>query len=401
LDFSAILPEDWYDNTMSALPTEEQSLTGSTFETTEHAEVPVSACELLVIELYAETLLSRAHFLFFLAALTDTPPLKRDVLFQDGVTALEEAETLCMSGRYSVSSDLRAKYWFVRGFLAQSGGDDRNATEYYLKAKEINGSYEAFEGARKLLHHRGDDDEMADMWDQVDSDRGSLDSLGAVPRELAGKPIQSAPSPSVDANQARPDSVLFTFLYGRVKEPAGVGEAPEVDDSTTGDVPSPSSPLVAVQSRSFSKDNVTKTIEKLMDAPPRRRPLADRHQTPTPVHPPPESMRLGLEKEKEQAAKEFKERNEQLRGWLEAKPAPSNASFHEETLLSDTPSMTNLVASVREAVPQVIPSASKPKLNIQAIRRLSVSSKSAQASPTTPSPLRNASFPDEFTEGAD
>ncbi|KAK5456128.1 hypothetical protein LTS15_005447 [Exophiala xenobiotica] len=386
---------------MSALPPEEEIFTNSTSKPTERAKVPVSAYELLVIELYAETLLSRAHFLFFLTALADTPPQKRDILYQDGIAALEEAEALCMSGRYSVSSDMEAKYWFVKGFLAQSGGDDRNATEYYVKAKEINGSYEAFEGARKLLHRSGDDLEMDDMWGQADSDSGSLDGLGAVLRDLASKPLHLPPLPLVDAEQARPDSLLFTYLYGRVKEPAGLGEAAEVKDSTTGNVSSPSPPLNVIQSRSFSKDNVTKTVEKLMNVPPRRRPSADRHQIPTPVHHSSESIRPRLEKEKEQAAKESKERNEILRARLETKPAHTDTSTHEETLLSDTPSVTNLVASVRESVPQVVPSPSKPKLNIQATRRLSVSNKSAQASPTTPSPLRNASFPGESAEGAD
>ncbi|KAJ9501311.1 hypothetical protein LTR99_004639 [Exophiala xenobiotica] len=380
---------------MSALPTEEEIFTNSTSKPTERVEVPVSACELLVIELYAETLLSRAHFLFFLTALADTPPQKRDILYQDGIAALEEAEALCMSGRYSVSSDLEAKYWFVKGFLAQSGGDDRNATEYYVNATEINGSYEAFEGARKLLHRRGDDLEMDDMWDQADSDSGSLDGLGAVPRDLASKPPHSPPSPLVDAEQARPDSVLFTYLYGRVKEPA------EAKGSTTGNVSSPSSPLNAIQSRSSSTDDVSNFVKELISAPPRKRPSADRHQTPTPVHHSSESKGPRLEKEKEQAAKESKERNEILRARLETKPTPTDPSSHEEALLSDTPSMTNLVASVREPVPQVIPSPSKPKLNIQATRRLSASNKSAQASPTTPSPLRNASFPGESAEGAD
>lgn len=149
------------------------------------------------VELLGGVLLSRAHSLFFKAArekygedtaIEDAVRRKPDAnpaqvnngersarekaaqkksskLFAQGEEVLEEAGTLCLGGRYSVSDKLMAKYWFVRGFRADIDHDGNNAANYFEKALSLDESYSSLERVRYYSHQKGNDQEIDNAWD--------------------------------------------------------------------------------------------------------------------------------------------------------------------------------------------------------------------------------------------
>ncbi|KIW21463.1 hypothetical protein PV08_02043 [Exophiala spinifera] len=307
----------------------------------------VSADELLAIELFANTLLARIHFIFFLAALPDTPHNKRNALLEEADAALHEAEELCMSGTYPIRYELKAKYWYVRGFGADTNRDRRNAVESYRKAIEMDSEYEAYEGVRRTLYAQEEDEEEDE--DDEDEDDGT-----------------------------RPRSILFRSLLRSTRE--------EVDD---GD------------------DEVSRTVKEVALRPSRKR-SSFSSQPPPPVLVQTKPPHPSYGREHAQAQSVSKPKHEppvDLQGPLQVVESQLTSFTEQEALLSDTPSISKSQvdeALISNATSQDHPSTSKPTLRIQSGRRLSLTgSDSMPSSPSIPSPLRTTSFPSDFVNDAD
>ncbi|KAK6384420.1 hypothetical protein LTS17_001983 [Exophiala oligosperma] len=356
---------------------------GTASEAMNPASDVVSAGELLAIELFTNTLLARTHFLFFLAALPDTLPYERNDLLEEARLALDEAEALCISGIYPIADELKAKCWYVKGFGAATNGDHQNATESYKKATEIDNEYEALEEVRRILYGQEDEDDVGETQNDASSDAGALygrlASLHSLPRS-----INQPPFPQVESNDlslGRPHSELYKYLFLETTEEAG--SRPPSQLST--------------------EDEVSRIVKELARRPPRRR---SSYQAPPPVHMQPNPQLPAHPREtngqKQEEARTKHQQPKDLHGSPRTTEAHLTPSPGEETLLSDTPSISKTEvdeALISNAASQNHQSSSKPTLHIQSNRQLSLSCpNSMPSSPNTPSPLRKASFPSDFPD---
>lgn len=353
----------------------------------------LSEGELLAIELFTNTLLARAHFLFFLAALPGTPPHKRNALLEEADLALQEAEELSISGAYPIDNELKAKCWYVKGFGADTNGDHHNAVESYKKAIEIDNEYETFEGVRRNLHRQEDRGILGQMQNEVNSDAEAL--YGRLANmHIYQRTINQPSFPPMESNGlsgTRPHSDLFNYLLLSTTEEAVTDDQSESPRSRP--------------SRSSTEDEVTRTVKQLARRPPRRR---SSHQTPLPVHFQPKPQPPSCRREQGQTQEDAEVKHEQpkdLHGPSQTIEAHMVPSPGEETLLSDTPSISKSEvdkALGSNAALEDRSSPSRPTLHIQSSRRLSVSSPtSTPSSPIIPSPLRKASFPSDFADHAE
>ena len=154
---------------------------GSVTDTTSDDELDLYKAELLAVELHANVLLNRAHFLFS----TSRCDIERvEDMCTRGRDALDEAEDLCMSHKYPVNELLQAKCWFVRGFLADLTRDRSSAWQCFQEALQLDDGYRNVRTVQRYLNRHADEEEMADMW----SDTGSEAAISR-PSSRAAKNI--------------------------------------------------------------------------------------------------------------------------------------------------------------------------------------------------------------------
>ncbi|KAI1624927.1 hypothetical protein EDD37DRAFT_370957 [Exophiala viscosa] len=425
---------------------------GSVTDTMSDDELDLYKGGLLAVELHANVLLNRAHFLFS----TSRCDVERaEDMCTRGRAALDEAEDLCMSHKYPVSRLLQAKCWFVRGFLADLTRDRSSAWQCFQEALKLDDGYRNVRTVQRYLNRHADEEEMADMWSDTNSDaanswpssraaksisplvpagangtplsRSSLHRLAdedemndmwsdsgseaafSSPRNRAAKhtqPVQadaSRPSSSSSIDSRR-NSGLFAILFNQLQQ-----------TGSTTDSSRPSTP--ESNSRFSEKGLVDQVIDQLKNASSRRRPSAEMHEAPvqTPAESPSKRERLTLKDFQQRADAEHEERLylEHQHVNLETKPeaspvSPGKAYAQEETLLSDTPSVAKLLDTTTRrpglglSINGKRPSSAHLILNTQPLKRVSTSPiKELPNSPTTSSPLRQAFFPGEVGDSED
>ncbi|KAK4946685.1 hypothetical protein LTR10_014187 [Elasticomyces elasticus] len=423
-------------------------------ETTSNDDLDLYSCELLAVELHVNVLLNRAHFLF---SVSRCDVERAEDMCTRGRVALDEAEDLSMSHKYPVSEFLQAKCWFVRGFLADLTRDRSSAWQCFQEALKLDDDYRNVKTVQRYLDRHADEEEMNDMWSDTDSEAAdSRPSSRAAkhisPLALAGNNGSSYPlsglhrhadedemndmwsdadsnaaisSPSIksakhipplQANTSRPSSSLstnfnrnsglFAILLREIQETQSASNSsrPSTPDS---------------DSRSSEKGLIDQVIDRLKNAAPRRRPSAEMHETPIPIQAEPlqnsTRQRLTLEYYQQRADAEHKERlhlehqHIDLKTNPEASPvSPTRTNALEETLLSDTPSVSKLLDTTTRrpglglSINGKRPSSAHLILNTQPLKRASTSPvKDLPNSPTTSSPLRQAFFPSEVGDGQD
>ena len=364
------------------------------------------------IEQHYEVLLSRAHLLFFRFLYQDAQKEKkenpspgnekvlplRDFL-SEGLEIFHEAESFCMSGSYR-SKQLLAKYWYVRGFLADTGGDDDSAERYFLDANSLDRNYWSLQRVRRLVQRHENDEELLDAWGEKDrpSERenvaytpGDIDSAGDYTR-----PLSSA------SNVSKAD-ILFRSLQAEAQK------TPPQDIATKSETSTPATRSSA-DSTKFEE-----FIHKKMYGPstPKKRKGSE------------ETRKLLMEHENSPEKDAFVlavARQEKSREEAEQREAIVNANYREqidkwqnekkisfgyrrpsrkETLLTDTPSITNQQLASALANRSAV-SIGKPVLltNSQGFRRPSLSTISSV--PSSPSsPLRKSSLVGDVAEALD
>lgn len=354
--------------------------------------------ELLAIELHANVLLNRAHFLFS----TSRCDVEQAEEIRDrGRVALDQAEDLCMSHKHPVSELLKAKCWYVRGFLADLTRDCSSAWHCFQEALKLNEDYRNLKTIQAYLHRHEDEEEMSDMWSDADSDAAmpspSIQALKHISPLAEADANSSKHSRSTDSDR---NSALFAILMNDVKRTGFVTESSR-----------PSTPQEG--SCSSEKGLVDQVMDQLKTASPRRRPSLEMHEGSTPISTEPlqtsSRQLLTLEDYQRRADTEHRERLLLERQYVTAEPRPKASPFsptrahaQEETLLSDTPSISRLLDTTTR-LPNPSPSIRDKRsssndliLNTQSLRRASTSSmRSLPNSPTTSSPLRQAFSPSE------
>ncbi|KIW64188.1 hypothetical protein PV04_09141 [Phialophora macrospora] len=328
------------------------------------------------VELYCEVLLGRAHFLFFHSILEDVD--FRTDLFVQGRAALEEAETLCMSDRYSVSDQLIAKCWYIRGFLADASGDGPIAAESFEQATKFDGrTYANLNRVRWYQQRQENDQELDDLWDELDqsSDRGKKS-----PRPGEAESNDGFTKPGVASNS--PDvrkSALFNFLELDIKN------RPRPQDSRSGRMETPPrppttpttvhhSPPIDTPPHARGSGAVDVFMKQLIEEPSRakRRASEETHKILMQHINSPEkdpSLIAAAREDRRRAMQEAAEREQiqRLREQLEMRRESTakknikrpSRQVAEEALLSDTPSVgeldTRFMAANRSATSPTSP----------------------------------------------
>ncbi|KIX08217.1 uncharacterized protein Z518_02873 [Rhinocladiella mackenziei CBS 650.93] len=301
----------------------------------------VSTFELTAIELYAEVLLSRAHFLFFNSIRGDIGS-RGPSLFHEGKGALEEAETLCMSGQYSVSTESVAKCWYVRGFLADVTRDNDNAVYYFRKAIELDEKYKNLKRVRWHLQRQEDMTELEDMWDDMGSLMGSwTSSKGQTDLSLEN---EMAASRLVRSHESFRNSALFERLMRDVQETLSKPRPLDVSNMSPTQS-SYSTPLATPQSANSARVDFDGFIEKLKNDPIHRHASRETHAAFSKIegYCARDTVFPLRDHRQEQAKAEADDRQRALSETREsALSAPTRRPSHEEALLSDTPSISEL-----------------------------------------------------------
>ncbi|EXJ84528.1 hypothetical protein A1O3_05197 [Capronia epimyces CBS 606.96] len=367
------------------------------------------------VELYAEILLSRAHSAFFMSA-TDYREARQDS-FHQGKAALEEAERLCMSGEQTAKKRLIAKCWYVRGFLADVCGDNEHAAKHFQQAVELDESYKRLERVQLHLQCLEDAEQVGDMRDSA-SFLGGWESPSST--QCSSKHTLS----TVDSRE----SVLWGQLMRDVSQARSKLQPQDVSTPSSPSTisrPITSTPVGSPRSVSSGRLDMDAIIEKLQNAPAHSRKASvgakatQEPEGPLPtkalfssgnplITKPPrdpvknrdENARLAalvegaktnrLEREHalQKANTDSLEREHAIQ--LALATLTGRRPSGEETLLSDTPSVSELDTTA--GAPQHIVRPLRLPLDTRINRRLSTS---YTVSPTSPSPLRDAFVPDD------
>ncbi|KAL2438704.1 hypothetical protein ABEF95_013137 [Exophiala dermatitidis] len=403
-----------------------------------------STLEQRLIELYVQTLLSRAHLAFFISACDDTDV--HEDSFHQGKAALEEAERLCMSRERPLNSLLVAKCWFVRGFLADVCGEHGSALRSFQQAVELDDTYKELK--RVQWHFQRDEDSQgfSDGWDSSSSTwslevsraksgssetRGEMHEMSDVTsslrnRQSPGTPLRNSKlAYSSSSSAVSRESVLFKELLRDVSQ----AHLERLRDSLSVSPPDIArqpfeSPQVNVRgSDSPGRVDFDGIMEQLRNAPPPKR-AAPASNTGSPalkglgisrIPMPSSSQKLGLRppkhtlpmkkpnvndgtmaalQERIERSRQEREEREESRRELERNMAllalTGQQPSGDEALLSDTPNIsksdTTKIGSPQKVQPL------KLALDTRTARRSS-GSLSQPTSPATPSPLRKASLP--------
>ncbi|EHY52600.1 hypothetical protein HRR83_006907 [Exophiala dermatitidis] len=402
-----------------------------------------SSLEQRLIELYVQTLLSRAHLAFFISACDDTDV--QEDSFHQGKAALEEAERLCMSRERPLNSLLVAKCWFVRGFLADVCGEHESALRSFQQAVELDDTYKELK--RVQWHFQRDEDSQgfSDGWDSSSSTwshevsraksgssgtrremhemSDATSSLGN--RQSPGTPLRNSKLAYSSSSSVSRESVLFKELLRDVSQ----AHLERLRDSLSVSPPDIArqpfeSPQVNVRgSDSPGRVDFDGIMEQLRNAPPPKR-AAPASNTGSPalkglgisrIPMPSSSQKLGLRppkhtlpmkkpngndgtmaalQERIERSRQEREEREESRRELERNMAllalTGQQPSGDEALLSDTPNIsksdTTKIGSPQNVQPL------KLALDTRTGRRPS-GSLSQPTSPATPSPLRKASLP--------
>jgi tetratricopeptide (TPR) repeat protein len=352
----------------------------------------ISQIELAAIELYAEILLSRAHFLFF-TAVGKNLALDAEKLEQ-GKAALEKAEKLCMSGDYPVGNSLMAKCWYLRGFLADIDGDLDNAVACFTEAARTDDKFGKFQRVQWVLHHQEDAALMPNAWNSEGSPYGGASNANGGRSSISVEDMKRLAHASLESNQSWRSSVLWNKLLEEVQD---------VQDQSPPDLPS-SPPLAAHQSLGSDRLDFDAILANLGSTPPRRHEspewegIVHTIQTRTERNP----VVALLDGKRAQA---IQAHMAQKRTGVTAKdsaPSPSMLPprpLNEEALLSDTPSISELDTTFTALPVDSSISPLKLSINTHASRRSSVSTK--MGSPSSPSPLRKASLIGDLDDETD
>ncbi|KIY01369.1 uncharacterized protein Z520_02921 [Fonsecaea multimorphosa CBS 102226] len=354
--------------------------------------------EHLALELYVETLLSRAHALLFNSIRDDVNG--QDTLFDRGKEILEEAVSLCLSRQYSVSNALIAKCWYMRGFLADISGDDDNALRSFVQAASLDASYKSLQRVLWYLRNQDDLDELFEAWDDPEEPVESRNDEYHVGEPDSHSDAASTMSPpSVHTENSR-HSELFQFLLRDINN-NGLTE-----DKLIKGIPSPvfaprwphHLPPIATPHNGLvtPTDRVDQLVlEKIYGSGGERRAAQETREAlkgheNSPIR---DLFLRRVEETKEKAKMEAGERMRQIR---EARTRQASADSRrlsgQEALLSDGPSIAELDTTTAPAEDGA-GSPRKLTINTRGIRRLSISSKSSDRSPAPPSPLRKTSLP--------
>ncbi|KIW98075.1 uncharacterized protein Z519_01659 [Cladophialophora bantiana CBS 173.52] len=362
-----------------------------------------NSLENAALELYADILLSRAHFLLFNSDHDDVSA--RENLFDRGKEVLEEAVLLCLSGQYSVSKALVGKCWYLRGFLADVSGDDENALRCFIQATNLDENYKSLQRVRWHLR-RHEDVGLFEAWDEPD--------LPAETRDIeyrSGEPDSdndTAPTtstPSSDRSNFRQSDLYHYLMYDinhkDMKEgPLLEGDSPPVTTSYH----LHHLPPIATPYNATMMDSVDALVQEIINGPgAATRASRETHEAlkgfrNSPVKDP---FLVRLEDSKKKAKMEAEDR---MRHIQEARARLSSAHSRRlsgpEILLSDTPSIREEHTPITHAEDGA---AAPPKLliNTRGIRRPSTSSKSSGRSPGLLSPLRKTFLPGDVQDDAD
>lgn len=360
---------------MSSSGAHDNPLTNTALDLVKPGLSNVSSLELAAIELYAQILLSRAHFLLFNAVRADVAA-EEDV-FHQGKAALEEAEALCMSGEYSVNHALVAHCWYIRGFLADVGGDEENAVTCFLRATRMDEKYKIYKRVQWHLHRQEDAAETAEMWDTHGSDIGGWKDKGSRKFEdTRDKP----PSSLFEMPEHPRDSVLWDLLMKDLQENPG-----EVSKQTSGSDASASAHVDLdgiLNTLRIAPARSHQSYGKNEDSDHQRSRLRN-HSVPS-----------LLESPAEHAKKEQQDRDHAVqRVQQSALSARTRRPSKELALLSDTPGIAELKARLTpESLEKRLQHPPVLSLVTQTTRRQSVTN---LPSPALPSPLRMVSLIDE------
>lgn len=389
-----------------------------------------SPLQLDLIELHTEILLSRAHLAFYIFA-EDGTEAQGDRL-HEGKAALEEAERLYMSQDRVVNKLLEAKCWYMRGFLADVCGEQEQATKHFQRAVGLDETYKQLKRVQWLLQRDGDAEEfngvnmvpseedqqdlrpwssapeiaqeITSMWDATffTGDRGN-------PRGLMSE-SDSGPLTGGLPNMARL-SALFGSLFLDVLQKHPKTPPRDASKSSPPGQRIASAAAGSPQTPNSGRLDMDGYIEKLKNPPtPKRKFPAPKSAPPKAEGPRPirvqiDSNRLAIAKLA--AAVESRKQDRLAREHALQKLDQDHARrmalyaltgvqpLGEETLLSDTPSISELDSTVTAPASDVRPR--KLSIDTSVGRRQSTS---YAASPASPSPLRTAFIPDDDIESA-
>ncbi|OAL23706.1 hypothetical protein AYO20_10911 [Fonsecaea nubica] len=362
------------------------------------------ALESVAIELYAETLLSRAHLLL-VNSTNDDVDTQEDP-FDRSREALVEAESLCFAGQHPVSDALVAKCWYIRGCLADVCGDDENASRCFIETTNLDESYKSLERVKWYLQRQHDLEDVFGRWsgskDLVLSPIGGY-HLGGLDSENESSLITPSPSPSMsDFRQ----SELYQFLMYDIKHKTVKESRPSADDL------SPVSPLhqphhlppIATPQKAPSTDKVDQLVQKKIHSPGGRKRASPKTREAlkgsenSPVR---DLFLLQVEECQKKAMVAEEERRRQIReDRTRQSVAHSRRLSGGEALLSDGLSIAGLDTTTAPAENGAALTG-KLTINTRGIRRQSISSKSSDRSPALPSPLRKASLPGDAQVAAE
>ncbi|EXJ55650.1 hypothetical protein A1O7_08579 [Cladophialophora yegresii CBS 114405] len=382
------------------------------------------------VELYCQALLSRAHFLFF-NSIPEDVDFRMD-LFLQGKEALEEAEASCQSNRYSVSDQLMAKCWYIRGFLADVSGNRPSAAACFEHATRLDGQmYANLKRVRWYRQWQEDAQELGDMWSKFsDLDRFSERSQQPLHHGL-GEVESNEGLTRVGTSNSHETrhSVLFNFLK------RDITNRPRPQDSRSREYPVTPPPQATTPTSSLTHSPPIVTpphargfgavdlfMKQLIEEPSRakRRASEETHKLLMQHVNSPEkdaSLLAAARENRRRAIQEAAEREQiqRLREQLELRREstakkknirrPSRQVADEAVLLSDTPGIgeldcTRFTAGTihRSAVSPISPVSPTDalRINTHGIRRLSTTP--ASPSPGPSSPLRKSALPIEVEE---
>ncbi|OCT44883.1 hypothetical protein CLCR_05893 [Cladophialophora carrionii] len=415
-------PHGTPDSESSANPSDGGSQHGhGNFKTTDH-RARSSWIESGAVELYCQALLSRAHFLFFNSIPEDVE--FRTDLFIQGKEALEEAEALCMSDRYSVSDRLMAKCWYIRGFLADVSGDRPGAADCFEQATRLdaNNMYTTLKRVRWYRQWQENDQELGDMWSS------DIDQSSERGRPLFHHPLGEVESSdglmragTSNSHEFR-NSALFDFLK------LDITSRPRPQDSRSREVattvttsPQPTtpktpttlhhSPPIETPPHARASGAVDLFMKQLIEEPSKaiRRASEETHKILMQHVNSPEkdaSLLAAAREDRRRAMQEAAEREQikRLREQLETRRESTakktirrpSRPWADEALLSDTPGIgeldTRFTVGDRSAGSPVSPTL---RINTRGVRK---SSTPGTPSSGPSSPLRQSAFPPDVDE---
>ncbi|ETI21208.1 hypothetical protein G647_07553 [Cladophialophora carrionii CBS 160.54] len=406
------------------------------FKTNDH-RARSSWIESGAVELYCQALLSRAHFLFFNSIPEDVD--FRTDLFIQGKETLEQAEALCMSDRYSVSEQLMAKCWYIRGFLADVGGDRRGAADCFEQATRLdaNNMYANLKRVRWYRQWQENGQELGDMWSS-DIDRPSERGRPLFHHALGEvEPNDGLTRAGTSNSHDSRNSALFDFLK------LDITSRPRPQDSRSREaaptplplpLPQPTMPTTPTtlhhsppietppHARAFGA--VDLFMKQLIEEPSKaiRRASEETHKILMQHVNSPEkdaSLLAAAREDRRRAMQEAaaREQIKRLREQLETRRESTakktirrpSRPLADEALLSDTPGIgeldTRFTVGDRSAGSPISPISPTLRINTRGVRKSSTpgTPSSGPSGPSGPSsPLRQSAFPvdvDEEEEG--